>query len=242
MTEQGSAKNRMQKAAAARPIFFIHIEKTGGTSIRSAALDYFSPERVVTFYGAESRNTSAVVKDIFYSGDPASREEKLSRLSSYITEQEIRLFSSHIKDFWKLDCFDPRHAVTLLREPAERLVSNYLFEKRLGTLRHPNFRAYMEDARNQNVQARRFRQIPLSALRLVGITDEFDDFVQAFNREFGLAFKVLHEKKASLADRLASRVLLTKHRDEIEALNSRDYRRYEQAKRLWADARKRLLG
>jgi hypothetical protein len=153
----------MHDGPAPGPIFFIHIEKTGGTSLRESAIERFSADRVVTLYGKNSKNTSGPAAEIFAKRG-LTRDAKLAELSAHLAARRIRFFASHISDYWKLDGFDPRAAVTILRSPAERVLSNYVFDRRMGRSDKLCFTDYFRDPQNQNVQAQRFRAVPLATL------------------------------------------------------------------------------
>lgn len=51
-------------------LFFVHIPKTAGTSFRQGAEKYFSSERIVYDYGANSKVTSPLAKEFLHADQP----------------------------------------------------------------------------------------------------------------------------------------------------------------------------
>jgi hypothetical protein len=92
--------------AAGRKLVFLHIPKTGGTSLHHHFAAHFAPEEICP--------------------------ERFSRLDRYAPEEldRYRYFSGHY-NFDQLRLIPgPLFIVTVLRDPAERLLSNYYFWKR----------------------------------------------------------------------------------------------------------------
>lgn len=101
-------------------LVFLHVPKTGGTSLHAALARHFRPETVAHVVG------------------PADWGDALAPASG------IRYISGHTRFSAAALVPGPRRIVTVLREPAARIVSLYVFWKRHQDPRTPDLREAME--------------------------------------------------------------------------------------------------
>lgn len=101
-------------------LVFLHVPKTGGTSLHAALARHFPPEAVVHVAGPADWGDALV---------PASG---------------IRYIAGHTRFSAAALVPGPRRIVTVLREPAERIVSLHVFWKRHQDARSPDLREAME--------------------------------------------------------------------------------------------------
>ena len=215
------------------PIFFIHLPKAAGTSIRQAALEQFPKDRVLMLYGRDSQWTSQTAKIIISRHHP--REGRAKAISDFIVTNQIAFFASHYP-MAQLPCFDPSRAFTIMREPVERVLSHYLFLRRKG-LTAVTLDAFVEDRAHQNMQARLLEGVEIEDLGCVGLVERYAEFVRRLNDHFGLSFGVAHRKRGGVLKELKARMASQRIRRRIEALNEADGVLYERARRLDRDAR-----
>lgn len=93
-------------------IVFLHIPKTAGSSLVASVRESLSAEQCLLLYGAH--RTSKMIRD------------ELSQLSQ-VQKDTLRFVGGHQVWFGIKDCFPNRDVkfVTFLREPVERVYSNY---------------------------------------------------------------------------------------------------------------------
>jgi hypothetical protein len=210
-------------------VFFIHLQKTAGTSINHAAVEQFSRDRVLMLYGSDSRWTSASAKAII-ARPHAQRRELYNALSDHIVSNDIAFFSSHLSAA-RLRCFDPERAFTILRNPVDRVISQYFFfRQRKHT--SETIEEFIERPENRNRQSRSLLGVDLESLAAVGITERYGPFLEFLNGRLGLQFRQVHRKRGGLIKALRARMLGASLLRHIAELNEEDEGLYERALRI----------
>lgn len=212
-------------------LFFLHVPKTGGTSLREAALRLFGPERVLLIYGEDSRNTSEAVKAFFFTG--ARLRKRLKLLSRHIAENDIRFVASHVYTIPSMRGFDPARALTLLRDPVERVISNYEFNVAKQGLTGVSLEQYVEEGRHRNVQSKILSRVDLVTLGAVGVTEHYDEFVDYLALVFDLRLEKLKRNSRNWLGKGLRKTIPGEMRGRIERLNPDDMELYERALAIW---------
>lgn len=105
--------------AALDPFFvFVHIPKTGGTSVRFAARAYFGEERMLYDYGPEQALTSDLVQTWIHERQDFAGFAAEARAGGY------RFFSGHFGKRYR-KAFSEAVFLTWLRDPRDRVWSAY---------------------------------------------------------------------------------------------------------------------
>ena len=126
----------------------MHIPKTGGTALREA-LFRAAPEALrLCDYGADSPATSPLVRELCYGEDGDVR-----RLRAAVADRPQVVLWGHFKS-GRYAALRPEFRVaTVLRDPAERVVSNYLHLLTRGRV-EGSLLAYARQPEQRDVQAR----------------------------------------------------------------------------------------
>ncbi len=206
-------------------MFFIHIPKTAGTSFRKAAERRFGLDKVCYDYGLRWPETSELVRDLIYRGADGFA------FARAIADEDIRFLSGHVTAMKYLHVFGARNAVTFLRDPVQRVVSEhqhysrYLgFEGDLASFaRKPEFR---------NKQFKAVGGVPLEALGFVGVCEDYRAALEQLNQRYGLDLPELAVNTIrpsgvdvyELTDALA---------DDLLELNHKDAELYQRASELY---------
>lgn len=214
------------------PIFFLHIPKTGGTSIRDCACRTFDKAKIFMLYGKDSATTHRYANKIRYYSTCFSIAEQLKLISDYITENDIKFYSSHWSASY-LPCFNPDRAFSIFRQPYDQVLSYYYHQKSLGRTSLA-LEEFIEEPANQNIQTHAFGCADIDSIALVGILDAYDSFVARLNHRFGLNFNVVHRNRRSLISRLVEPSPRPSLRAHVERLNAADMDIYQRAAARWS--------
>ena len=170
-------------------IISVHIRKCAGTSFRSALKDQFN-NRLLLDYGDEigSSHPSSVAK----------RQQSLKRLEQ-VAESITDDFDIVHGHFYrkKYDCLPGQHHyISFMRDPVERVLSNYYYLKRNKDRQNPDaiivnqlgyslmeFAAHPD---NQNLQSQFLQTNSLNEFSFVGTVENYSVSIDKLNKMFDL--------------------------------------------------------
>lgn len=92
---------------------FVHVPKTAGVSLRDAFIEYFGANRVANGY--------STFQDGFLHDVPTNS----AALVRVLKERGIRVYASHTFYEENRDIFYPKNTIVFIRNPVERLISDY---------------------------------------------------------------------------------------------------------------------
>ncbi|CAE6905343.1 sulfotransferase family 2 domain-containing protein [Vibrio sp. B1FLJ16] len=203
-----------------KPLFFVHIPKTAGTSFRKALED---KQPMKKDYGAKACETSPLVRSNMHD------EVNPYALKQAMLEQPFAL-TGHVHVQKYADFFNIRNIITFVREPIGQIVSHYNhFVNHNGF--EGDFAKFYRAAQFRDVQARYLNGFPVTLLGFTGLTEHYNDSLSIINHGLGLELAPRkqnvgakpHQNKEALPQEVI---------DELVKLNPNDVRLYRQALEL----------
>lgn len=210
------------------PMFFVHIPKTAGTSFRLGAEAYFGAHRILYDYGKDSPDTAAIIRSSLYQNSSdfwAFRKE--------CERRQTAMVGGHVNAARYVSLFGIGQTVTFLREPLQRIASDYAHFARHYDYKG-SFREFFTRPVMQNRQSKFLQGTELEAIGFAGLTERYAESLEMLNARFGISipFREENQGRSSLSD---LHEISREEREELRRLNRQDIALYERAKILFAN-------
>ncbi|MCH8502454.1 MAG: sulfotransferase family protein [Aliidiomarina sp.] len=201
-------------------LFFIHIPKTAGTSLRVSLQNALGDAAIHADYGLDAPQTSEAVKT-WLLGEQADPYR-------FLHVPNLKVLTGHVSARKYASMFAISNIFTLVREPIERVISEYHHFQR-----HHDFQGSLLDfahqSHKQNTLQRYLRGVPWQAMGYVGTSTNFqqvtDDLAHIYN--LALEPQVLNAKPQEQNESVPDDVI-----SELIQLNENDielYKRIDEA-------------
>lgn len=216
-----------------KPLIFIHIPKTAGTSFRLAAQERINPKAILKDYGPNSQVTSQIILDTVY-----NKSKGKESLVNEIIQNKIQFLTGHFHAVKYLDIFDDNvRWCTFLRNPIQRVISEYHHLVGANTYDKP-LDCFISEQANCSRQSQLISGLRLTDFYFVGITEYYNDSLELFNKITNLDFPYLKTNvRSKSVDENQENIDLVK---KMESNNVEDAQLYEAAKKLLQDRLNRL--
>jgi hypothetical protein len=172
------------------PLISVHVPKTAGSTF-SALLKKNYGKRLHFDYGPEHDFTTDLIREAFYSQGPEHAGEKLQEATA---KNELGCIHGHFQAEKYYRLFPDADFIFWIRDPVERLISNFFFFRRypeIGTelvrLVHEgeiNIREFAEREELRNAHARMIQNVPMEKFSFIGLCEAYDQSVQRFAERF----------------------------------------------------------
>ena len=173
-----------------QPISFIHIPKTAGTSFRKAAEKYFPEKSIIRNYGPKSPETHEKIRALDLASDRYP-------LVSFMEDATWAFYCGHV-NFNETCAFSKvGRVVTFVRDPVDQVISHYSHFKRWYGYQK-SIEDFVQTRSTQNLQSKYLSSVDINMLGLVGITEQFNESIEIFNRAFNCNFEVMRQNANNL--------------------------------------------
>lgn len=204
------------------PIFFVHVPKTAGTSFRIAIEQCLGTDAVLYDYSEMSEETSSLVRQWVY------ETPDVFHFYQQANQINTAFLCGHVKAAKFVHLVGVGQTVTFLRDPLQRLVSDYRHYVRHYQYQG-DFPAFYRSPAFINCQSKMLRGVPLAALGGLGLSEHYALSLEVFNERFNLKVPVveMNMNRHSIGETYR---LPEAQRDELLALNADDLALYQRAK------------
>jgi len=202
------------------PLLFVHVPKTAGTSFIHSLEKQFGPGALAYDYGLKSAKTSSIAQQHTYQNpDPEAFYQS-------VVDSGTRVLCGHFPVEKYVAQFGARNTMIILRDPMQRLVSEFLHSTRKNEC-PLEFPKYYRDEYYINRQWDFAGGIPLNDFGFIGITEHYQDSIALANRSFDMSLQV--EKLGMLRPTVEFVYELDPAmEEEIRSLYAKDFQLYEE--------------
>lgn len=168
--------------------FFVHIPKTAGTSF-SIALENNENVNMLYDYGINKAKTTRKLLNI----DTNDINQNIFDPNVY------NIICGHVCYEKYAHCTPKENLITILRNPVERVVSEFQHLTRVGKL-SKTFLKFCSSPAESNKQHRMLNNYRLNNQSLIGLTSHYKYFIEVFNKSTGLSIDCLSINNAPETD------------------------------------------
>lgn len=208
------------------PLFFIHVPKTAGTSFRLGAEQSFVNSKIIYDYGKASSETSAIVQQWLY-----QQTADFWQFGQVLHDAQAALLGGHVNINRFVSLLGAGNSVTFLREPLQRMASEYAH-----FVRHYEYKGSFHDFYSRpvmhNRQSKILHGVDVEAVGFVGLTERYADSLDLLNARYGIEI-LQREDNRGKKSLDAVHEISAEDEAELKQLNKRDIRLYEQAVALF---------
>lgn len=214
------------------PIFFVHIPKTAGTSFRKSAENYFGSDKVIYDYSPHSAETSELVSVSMY-------EDKDSfAFGRRFLEQAKEFLSGHVHAVKYVHLFGVNRTVTFLRDPVQRIMSEYHhFVRNYGY--EGDFPSFYRKPQFINRLSKILNRVPLESVGVLGLTEDYESSLAMLNDRYETEIEY-SAMNLGREDKGKNYEIPEDQLDELHSLNQDDLKLYEHGVRIF-NQRKQLF-
>ncbi|WP_444888134.1 sulfotransferase family 2 domain-containing protein [Microbulbifer sp. JMSA008] len=215
-----------------KPIVFVHIPKTAGTSFRQGLDYFFGKKKICLDYGVNSAKTSSIVKSWVES------ERDGWHFANAFNRQGYQLLTGHFHSTKYANIFGVGRMITFLRDPVQRVVSEYNHLVK-NSDHEESFQSFYRRPENINRQLRLVGRKSWAEFGFIGFVESYKESLRLLNRKFNINIPYLH-KNINKNKTVESCMLSIGQIEELNSLNAEELEFYNRA-RFQFDWRLRLI-
>lgn len=220
-----------------RDLVFLHVPKTGGSAVRTALVRACRNRRVLFDYGAEEKQTTPALREALY-GDGRTAGGLSLRRQLDDRRGLLLIGHFHAQKYW--DAFHPDSFVTFLRDPIDRLISEYNhYVERYGA--DLELEAFIETRRFSRHVTDLFRGVDPAEFGFVGFTETFEDDLRALSQRLGRPLVGVRENEGAYDPAVREKASDPDFRRRVRRFVSADHDLYRRLRNRYDKLRARRL-
>lgn len=204
-----------------KPILFVHIPKTAGTSLNASAEEHFGSTAIEKDYGESAPHTSDLVRRFIYEGPTA---DQFGFADNFLNANKAWLTGHFAADRY-LPFVGCENAISFVRDPVERIISEYLYRRRTQGLTC-SFEEFFQRPDETNKQYAFVGRFPWRAFHFVGTQERYAEGLAHLRETLGIPIK-LQEKNRRIDQE--HETINQAVREAVAARNLHDQALYDQA-------------
>lgn len=197
-----------------KPILFVHIPKTAGTSLNASAEAYFGVDAIEKDYGPDAPHTTDLVRRHIYSQETV---DQFGFTESFLNARKAWL-TGHFSADRYLQFLGCENVISFVRDPVERVISEYLYLRRTQRVER-SFEDFYRHPHETNKQYSFIGQFPWQAFHFVGTQERYTEGLAHLNETLGVPIKV---QSKNIRDDQSHLEFDDATRDDVAAWNERD--------------------
>jgi hypothetical protein len=232
-----------QSGLGDRRIFFLHLPKCGGSSIRAALNEACTDEKMAALNPHASRRAAETL------GEDMLRY-RASLLPYYMAREDVQVLTGHFP--WSNEAYehfgDDWTYVTLLRDPVQRWFSHYFYDRYKSHSDHfkieEDLDTFLESERAQEMGDLYVRRLTdpihressdavmeakenLNKFDVVGVVENIDNFVSRLSGQAGVEMRVSKRNESPAQERKKSASRNKKYVNKVKEICRKDKIIYE---------------
>jgi len=218
----------MTRENDAGPLISVHVPKTAGSTFSVLLRKNFG-KGLHFDYGPEHETTTDLIRQAFHAG---GGQQAAALLREACAHNRLSCIHGHFQAEKYYRLFPRADFVFWIRDPVERLLSNFYFFRRypeLGTdlVRQVhegriNVREFAEREEFRNVHVRMIRNVPMERFAFIGLCECYDESVLRFAERFGVRSPLKQRVRSKNINTRKPRLDDEELRSYIRSLNAED--------------------